>query len=88
MFRASRGNAFRMNVWWKGAHRGCERAQWIGDKMSFYSAHPNGVGPVIIRSGEQMEKDDAGFARKATAFVFIAAGLYLLLKSIFGFTGF
>jgi len=32
----------------------------------------------------QMEK----WARKATAFIFIAAGLYLLLKSIFGFTGF
>lgn len=31
----------------------------------------------------QMEK----WARKTTAFVFIAAGLYLLLKSIFGFTG-
>jgi len=32
----------------------------------------------------QMEK----WARRATAFVFIAAGLYLLLKSILGFTGF
>ena len=32
----------------------------------------------------QMEK----WARKVTAFVFIAAGLYLLLKSIFGFAGF
>ena len=32
----------------------------------------------------QMEK----WVRKATAFVFIAAGLYLLLKSVFGFTGF
>ena len=32
----------------------------------------------------QMEK----WARKATAFIFIAAGLYLLLKSILGFTGF
>jgi cytochrome c-type biogenesis protein len=32
----------------------------------------------------QMEK----WARKITAFVFIAAGLYLLLKNIFGFTGF
>jgi len=32
----------------------------------------------------QIEK----WARKVTAFVFIAAGLYLLLKSIFGFTGF
>ena len=28
------------------------------------------------------------WARKATAVVFIAAGLYLLLKNIFGFTGF
>ncbi len=32
----------------------------------------------------QMEK----WARKATAFIFIASGLYLLLKSILGFTGF
>jgi len=67
-FRTNRGHAFRMNIWWKGAHRGCERAQWIGDKMSFYSSHPNGLGPIIVRSGEQMEKDDAGFARKAAAF--------------------
>jgi len=52
MFRTNRGNAFRVNIWWKGAHRGCERAQWIGDKMSFYAPHPNGLGPVIIRSGE------------------------------------
>jgi hypothetical protein len=57
-----------MNVWWKGAHRGTERAQWIGDKMSFYSSHPNGVGPVIVRSGEQMETDDAGFARRSPNF--------------------
>jgi predicted dehydrogenase len=68
MFRTNRSNAFRVNIWWKGAHRGCERAQWIGDKMSFYASHPNGLGPVIIRSGEQMEKDDAGFLRKAPKF--------------------
>ncbi len=68
MFRTNRGNAFRMNVWWKGAHRGCERAQWIGDKMSFYTAHPNGTPAVIIRSGKQMEKDDAGFVREAPKF--------------------
>jgi predicted dehydrogenase len=68
MFRTNRGHAFRANIWWKGAHRGCERAQWIGDQMSFYSGHPNGLGPVIIRSGEQIEKDDAGFARKAPTF--------------------
>jgi predicted dehydrogenase len=68
MFRTNRGNAYRMNIWWKGAHRGCERAQWIGDQMSFYAPHPNGVGPVIIRSAERREKDDAGFERKAPRF--------------------
>jgi predicted dehydrogenase len=68
MFRTNRGNAFRVNIWWKGAHRGCERAQWIGDKMSFYAPHPNGLGPVIVRSAEQIEKDDAGFERKAPTF--------------------
>jgi predicted dehydrogenase len=63
MFKTDRGNAFRVNVWWKGAHRGCERAQWIGSKMSFYCDHPNGVGATIIRRGKQTEKDDAGFVR-------------------------
>lgn len=68
LFSTNRGHAFRMNVWWKGAHRGCERAQWIGDKMSFYTSHPNGLGPILVRSGEQMEQDDAGHPRKAASF--------------------
>jgi len=68
MFRTDRGHGFRMNIWWKGAHRGCERAQWIGSEMSFYNYHPNGLGPVVIRSNERMETDDAGFARKAPTF--------------------
>lgn len=68
MFRTDRGHAFRMNIWWKGAHRGTERAQWIGDRMSFYAPHPNGVGPVIVRSAEQTEKDDAGFVRTRPRF--------------------
>ena len=68
MFRTNRGHAFRVNVWWKGAHRGCERAQWIGDKMSFYGAHPNGIGPVIVRRGNQTETDDAGFVRNLSEF--------------------
>ncbi|MBN2317349.1 MAG: Gfo/Idh/MocA family oxidoreductase [Sedimentisphaerales bacterium] len=64
MFKTDKGHGFRVNVWWKGAHRGTERAQWIGDKMSFYCGHPNGLGPVIIRSAAgQQEKDDAGFVR-------------------------
>ena len=65
MFRTNRGHGFRVNVWWKGAHRGCERAQWIGNKMSFYAAHPNGIGSIIVRSDIRMEKDDAGFERRA-----------------------
>ncbi len=68
MFRTDRGHAFRVNVWWKGAHRGCERAEWIGTKMSFYTAHPNGLGPVIVRRGKQTEKDDAGFTRNLPNF--------------------
>jgi predicted dehydrogenase len=68
MFRTNQGHAFRGNIWWKGAFRGCERAQWIGDQMSFYAPHPNGLGPIIIRSTERTETDDAGFVRKAPKF--------------------
>lgn len=68
MFKTDRGNAFRMNVWWKGAHRGCERAQWIGSEMSLYMRHPNGLPAVIVRSRKRMEKDDAGFEREAPEF--------------------
>ena len=48
MFTTNKGNAFRVNVWWKGAHMGCERAQWIGSKMSFYSSNRLGMGPTIV----------------------------------------
>ncbi len=36
--------------------------------MSFYTAHPNGLGPVIVRRGKQTEKDDAGFTRNLPNF--------------------
>ena len=68
MFKTDRGHAFRCNVWWKGAHRGTERAQWIGNRMSFYCGEPNGLGPVIVRSVEgRKERDDAGFVRDLPA---------------------
>lgn len=67
-FKTSQGNAFRVAIYWKGAHRGTERAQWYGDKMSFFCPHPNGVGPVIVRSGNQTEKDSGGFTRQLAAF--------------------
>lgn len=63
MFRTDRGHAFDCYVWWEGAHRGGERAEWVGSDMSFYGHHPNGLGPVIVRSGKQTEKDDGGFDR-------------------------
>ncbi|NUM54099.1 MAG: Gfo/Idh/MocA family oxidoreductase [Candidatus Hydrogenedentes bacterium] len=63
MFTTDRGHAFRMNVWWRGAHRGCERAQWIGTKMSFYMEGPTTAPSCIVRWGKQTEKDDAGFER-------------------------
>ncbi len=63
MFKTNRDHGFQVNVWWKGAHKGGERAEWIGSNMSFYGHHPNGMGPVIIRKGKQTEKDDAGFVR-------------------------
>ena len=63
LFKTDRGHAFRVNIWWKGAHMGCERAQWIGTDMSLYAAHPNGIGAVMIRRSEQQEKDDGGFVR-------------------------
>jgi predicted dehydrogenase len=66
-FKTSAGHAFRVAVFWKGAHRGTERAQWYGDRMSFFFPHPNGLGPVIVRSGPQTEKDSGGFVRQLPA---------------------
>ncbi|NQU19703.1 MAG: Gfo/Idh/MocA family oxidoreductase [Candidatus Nealsonbacteria bacterium] len=68
MFKDTAGRAFRVNVWWKGAHRGGERAEWIGTGMSFYDRHPNGTGPVVVRCGNQTETDDAGFVRNLPRF--------------------
>ncbi len=63
MFTTNKGHAFRVNVWWKGAHLGCERAQWIGNKMSFYTSNPVGYGPTLVETTSVLGKDDAGFAR-------------------------
>ncbi len=67
-FKTNRGHAFRVAVYWNGAVRGCERGQWIGTKMSFYDPHPNGLGPVIVRSGTQTERDAGGFSRQLSPF--------------------
>jgi hypothetical protein len=67
MFKTDRGHAFRCNVWWKGAHGGTERAQWIGNRMSFYCGEPNGLGPVIVRSAEGRKEKDEGSPTQSTA---------------------
>jgi hypothetical protein len=36
--------------------------------MSFFDPHPNGLGSVIVRWGNQQEKDDAGFVRQLSPF--------------------
>lgn len=65
LFQTDRGTSFRVAVWWKGAHRGTERAQYFGDKMSFFFAHPNGLGPATVKWSTLTEKDSGGFARQA-----------------------
>lgn len=64
-FKTDRGHAMRVAIYWKGAHRGCERAQWYGDRMSFFFPHPNGAGAVVVRAAGAKEKDAGGFARQA-----------------------
>ncbi|HYO81164.1 MAG TPA: Gfo/Idh/MocA family oxidoreductase [Bryobacteraceae bacterium] len=64
LFKTDKGTAFRVQVWWKGAHRGTERAQFFGDRMSFFFDHPNGLGPTVVRWSVAREKDSGGFARQ------------------------
>ncbi len=68
MFRTNHDHAFRVNVWWKGAHKGGERAEWIGTDMSFYAPHPNNHPAVIIRGANQTTTDDAGFEQRLPDF--------------------
>jgi len=67
-FQTDKGNAFRVGIYWNAPVRGCERGQWYGEKMSFFDPNPNGLGHIIVRSGEQTETDDAGFVRQLSPF--------------------
>jgi predicted dehydrogenase len=64
-FKTDRGNAFRCGIFWRGAHKGTERAQWYGDRMSLFMPHPNGTGPLMVKRDSTIEKDDAGFVLHA-----------------------
>ncbi len=67
-FKTDRGHTLQVQVWWRGAHRGGERARFYGDKMSFFFPEPNGLGAVIVRHGKQTEKDSGGFERALPGF--------------------
>jgi len=61
-FKTDQGHTFRANVWWKGAHLGGERANWIGSQMSFYARNGRS-GPEIVKKSAQLGTDDAGFVQ-------------------------
>lgn len=67
-FTSDKGHGFRVAVYWNVPARGTERGQWYGSKASLFDPNPNGLGAVIVRSGKQMEKDDAGFERELPEF--------------------
>lgn len=60
-FTTDKGNAFEMEVCWKGALAHCERGEWRGDKMSYYMAYKNEPTHVVY-AGDKMTKDDGGFS--------------------------
>ncbi len=61
-FKTDRGTSFRVNIWWKGAHLGGERANWIGTKMSFYADNGRS-GPALVKKSDVLGRDDAGFVQ-------------------------
>jgi len=62
-FKTNRGNSMRIANYRKGAVKGAERANYYGDKMSFFAADPLGRGAMLVHEGKQTERDDGGFAR-------------------------
>lgn len=64
-FTTDRGHSFRVEVWWTGAHVGCERAEWYGTQMSFLCDNHLGTRATLIHSGKLQELDSGGFTRAA-----------------------
>lgn len=60
-FKTDQNIPFRVEVNWKGALMEAERAEWRGDKMSFY--YPDGRNNkfTMVKAAEQQGRDDAGF---------------------------
>lgn len=68
LYKTNKGHILRHAQIWRGAVRGCERAEWYGSTGSFFMEHPNGMGCVIVRTSGQTEKDDAGFERQLSEY--------------------
>ena len=67
LFRTDRGHAFRLCVWWKGAFRFAQRAEWIGSKVSLFMEQANGEKSVIVKNPVKTDQDGTGYAHgKAT----------------------
>lgn len=64
-FETDKGRPFRVEVNWKGAYQGAERAEWRGSEMSFFSSHGEGGEHKIVRVSQKKGQDDAGFVQEA-----------------------
>ena len=71
-FQSQQGRSFRVAVWWKGAHKGTERAEWYGDQMSLISRDPNGLGTVSVTVNSTGERDSGGFLLTSNALAPVA----------------
>lgn len=61
-FKTDKGNSHRTSVYWRGAFRSQVGARWYGSNMSFFTANPNGLGPMVVKHDTSLAtKDDAGF---------------------------
>lgn len=60
-FKSNKDRPFRVEVNWKGAYQEAERAEWRGDKMSFYYPTAGNPGYKMVKVSNVEGKDDAGF---------------------------
>lgn len=60
-FQTNQNIPFRVEVNWKGALVEAERAEWRGDKMSFFYPDGRSKNFSVITAGTTLGKDDAGF---------------------------
>lgn len=64
MFQTDRGNSMRVGIWWRGPVGAGERAQWYGEKISFYDPTINGQVAIVRRDPAAIEKDNPARAAK------------------------